>query len=800
MSPSVSWLVRISSALLGGLAIVSSVCRAASLDTVFHRDRLEAIEQSARTAIAAGRAPGAVIWLERNDLPWVSVTGHRAVRPSREAMTRDTIFDGASLTKVVATTTAVMILIERGKLRLDDPVAKHLPAFRGPGKQAITLRHLLTHHSGLRAGIPPGVASTGADAVVETACKLDPAGPPGKSYLYSDINFILLGRIVERVSGESLEVFCEQAIFKPLGMKDTRFHRFDPSQKPAALPQNVGRIAPTELQADGTILRGIVHDPTARRMGGVAGHAGLFLTVDDLARFCRMLLGGGRLGGARILKPESVAMMTSVQNPDGPSRRGLGWDIDSPHSGQRGAHFPRGGFGHTGWTGTSLWIDPFSSTFLIILTNRNHPVGGSSVLELRHQIATFAAEAVKGFNFLHVPGALEDSSLSASSQPATRPPKPVLNGIDVLVRDRFRQLDGLRVGLITNASGHDRLRRSSIDLLHEAPTVTLVRLFGPEHGIRGDLDQPEIKDSKDEATGLPVHSLYGERRSPTPEQLAGLDALVFDIQDVGCRFYTYLSTLTHCLEAASKAGLRLIVLDRVNPIGPLVEGPVLTEPRSFVGIHEIPLRHGMTLGELALMIRAERGFHVDLAVIACEGGNPVGWFDETGLPWSNPSPNLRSPAAALLYPGVGMLEFCKLSVGRGTDAPFELVGAPWIDEFTLAEKLNASGLQGIRFIPVRFTPVSSVFANQECRGVRLSVIRREGFRSVELGLLLASTLQTLHPGELNLDASLKLLGDKTTLEALKSGRSAAAIPVMYQAAVAGFDKRRKPFLLYPRLP
>lgn len=784
-------------AVLGGISLLHGGA-AESQARAFHADRLEEIAATTRTAIAAGRVPGAVIWLERNGQSWHKALGNRALRPKREALTPDTIFDAASLTKVVATTAAIMLLMEQGKLGLDDRLSKHLPEFGGDGKEAITLRQLLTHQSGLRSGLAYREPWTGAAHALQLACTQPAAQPPGQGFLYSDVNFILLGHLVERVSGETLDDFCKRRIFKPLGMKDSGFRRFDPATKNAVPPAaGLDRIAPTEMIADGAVLRGIVHDPTARRMGGVAGHAGVFLTASDLARFCRMLLGEGKLGDVRLLKPETVRLMTGVQSAPGSPRRGFGWDIDSPFAGQRGPHFPLGGFGHTGWTGTSLWVDPFSKTILIILTNRNHPRGGS-VLELRHRIATLAAESIRGFNFLHVPGALEATKGPAPVSPKAVTGKPVLNGIDVLVRDGFRQLDGLRVGLITNASGHDRQRRPTIDLLHQAPGVKLVSLFSPEHGIRGDLDQEKIDDSIDKTTGLPIHSLYGERRSPSPAQLKGLDALVFDIQDVGCRFYTYISTLTHCLEAASAAKLRFIVLDRVNPIGGRVEGPVLSEPQSFVGIHEIPLRHGMTVAELALLIHSERGIGAELTVIGCEGGNPLGWFDETGLPWSNPSPNLRSAAAALLYPGVGMLEFCKLSVGRGTDSPFEILGAPWIDELALAAALNKAALPGVRFTPIRFTPASSVFAKQECRGVRITATRREDLQAADLGMVLASTLHRMHPKELNLDACLKLLGDKPTLEALKAGKALQEISLMWQPALLAFEKRRSSFLLYPR--
>jgi uncharacterized protein YbbC (DUF1343 family) len=453
----------------------------------------------------------------------------------------------------------------------------------------------------------------------------------------------------------------------------------------------------------------VVHDPTARRMGGVAGHAGMFTTAADLARFARMILRRGELDGVRILDPKTVDLMTRVQSPPGLPARGLGWDVDSSYSSPRGAWFPIGSFGHTGWTGGSLWIDPFSQTFVVFLSNRNHPTGVGNVVALRRTLGTLAAEAVRGFNFLHVPGAIAPGRGVITG---ARPPEVTgvhdrtLTGIEVLAREQFKPLRGLRVGLITNQTGIDRSRRSTIDILHHAPDVKLVALFSPEHGIRGVLDE-KVGDSRDEKTGLPIYSLYGATRAPSAEQLANCDALVFDIQDIGCRFYTYISTLGECLTAAGKTRKKFFVLDRPNPVGGTrVEGPMLAGARSFTGWHEIPVRHGMTVGELAKMFNAERSLGADLTVIECEGWERGQWFDETGLPWVNPSPNMRSLSAAALYPGVGLLEFCNLSVGRGTDRPFEKVGAPYVDDQALARELNAAALDGVRFVPIRFTSIS----------------------------------------------------------------------------------------------
>jgi CubicO group peptidase (beta-lactamase class C family) len=317
------------------------------------------------------------------------------VVPDVEAMTADTIFDVASLTKVMATTPALMLLIERGKLDLDKPAFTYLPEFQGEGREKITMRMLMTHHTGLPSGLTRRNFN-GYTGGIEQAVTERPGGTPGTSFRYSDVNFILLGEIVRRVSGKSLPDFTRDEIYLPLGMKDTGY--LPPKEK---LP----RIAPTE-RVGGTVLRGVVHDPTARRMDGVAGHAGLFSTTADTARYCRMLLNLGELDGKRIFKPETVKLVTSVQSPAGSAtRRGLGWDIDSPYAGPRGKVFPIGSYGHTGWTGPTIWIDPFSKSFVLLMCNRNHPAEGN-VLRLRSALGTLAAEAIQDFDFKNVPGAL----------------------------------------------------------------------------------------------------------------------------------------------------------------------------------------------------------------------------------------------------------------------------------------------------------------------------------------------------------------------------------------------------------
>ena len=392
-----------------------------------------------------------------------------------------------------------------------------------------------------------------------------------------------------------------------------------------------------------------------------------------------------------------------------------------------------------------------------------------------------------------------DAVATPKISPSTNGEEPtgVLNGIDVLAKQQFAPLRGLRLGLITNHTGKDRLRYATIHLLKNAPGVRLQALFSPEHGLYGGQDEL-VSDGVDEVTGLPIHSLYGERRAPTAEQLRDLDALVFDIQDIGCRFYTYISTLGLAMEAAGKAGVKVVVLDRANPInGVTVDGPVLTGPTNFVAYHPIPLRHGMTVGELARLFKAEHELPVDLTVIPMAGWRRNMWFDQTGLPWTNPSPNMRSLTEAILYPGVGLLEMTAVSVGRGTGTPFEVVGAPYIHDVKLAADLNAANLPGVRFVPIRFTPLDSVFKGQSCAGVSILLTDRERCQVVDIGLTMAKALHRRYPQQFGLEKMDRLLGHRATLDAIRAGKSLAEIKELWTADRTAFQKRREPFLLYP---
>jgi uncharacterized protein YbbC (DUF1343 family)/CubicO group peptidase (beta-lactamase class C family) len=767
------------------------------------------IDRLVADAMAAKLTPGAVVVVGQGDrVSFEKAYGFRATVPAQEPMTLDTVFDLASLTKVVATTTAVMRLIEDGRVRLNDPVAAHIPGFERYGKSAVTIRHLLTHVSGLRPDVDLH-PWTGYDAAIDLAKDEVPTAAPGESFVYSDINFFLLGDIVRRVTGQSLDAYLRQSVFEPLGMKETGFN------PPTSL---VPRIAPTERCAeqdawpckrpDAMPLRGVVHDPTARRMGGIAGHAGLFSTARDLQRFVRMLVRNGELDGVRVLSAASVRAMTSPSTPPGMrSVRGLGWDIDTSYSSNRGDLFPIGSYGHTGFTGTSLWIDPASGGWVIFLSSRLHPDGTGDVTPLRSRVATVAA-------------AMLSSGATTAARPSTAPPAPapvpapvvsgsgrmdtVLTGIDVLARDGFKQLRGKRVGLVTNHTGRARDGKATIDLLHAAPGVKLVALFSPEHGIRGVLDA-DVPASKDDKTGLPIHSLFyrGGTGRPPDGTLTGIDTLVVDLQDIGARFYTYQLAMGYLLEEAARHKVAVVVLDRPNPInGWQIEGPASREPKAgespntFIAYIPMPIRHGMTMGELARLYNEERKISADLTVIAMENWKRDDWYDNTGLEWINPSPNMRNMNQATLYPGIGAVEYSNVSVGRGTDQPFEQIGAPWIDGRRLAERLNARRLAGIRFYPISFTPTASKYANEECHGVFMVITNRTALQPVRVGFEIAGALFALYGAKYEPNNMWRLIGSETLVASIQQGDDPGAMAASWSADEARWRRLRAKYLLY----
>jgi uncharacterized protein YbbC (DUF1343 family)/CubicO group peptidase (beta-lactamase class C family) len=759
------------------LSLMLSVMMTTSASSqVLRREQMAPISEVAKNAIQAGKIPGAVILIgNQGKVVYRQAFGLRSREPKKIPMTTDTIFDIASLTKVIATSTAVMQLVEKGKLNLEDPVAKYWPEFRVNGKEEITVRHLLTHYSGLRAALDSKPKWSSYDTALRMIEEEKAVLPLETRFIYSDINFIILGELVSRISGKPLDIYCTENIFKPLGMKDTGF-------KPS--PNLRSRIAPTQYQhgTKGKMLWGEVHDPIAYSMDGVAGHAGLFSTADDLSIFAQMLLDGGSRKNFQILSPLLVEKMIVPQSPpDKIPLRGLGWNIDSPLVSERS-------FGHKGYTGTGIWIDPTSNTYLIILTNRVHPNGKGNAEPLRTKVLSLVNETIA---MIHPPLLSSYGELGKSNS------QKVQTGIDVLVDEKFSPLAGLRVGLITNQSGIDSMGRRTVDLLHQAPGVKLVSIFSPEHGFFGHAEE-KVSSMKEPFTGLPIYSLYGDVSRPTPKMLIGLDALLFDIQDAGARFYTYITTMGYAMEGCAKKGIPFYVLDRPNPINASwVQGPILdSNLKSFTGYFPLPVRHGMTVGELAKMFNGEKKIGATLHVVKMRGYERTLWYDETGLLWVSPSPNLRTLTEAIIYPGVAMVEGSNVSVGRGTTTPFELLGAPWMNGEELAAYLNDRKIQGLRFIPAEFTPDSSLFKNQLCHGVQILLLDRQVLDSPVFGIEIASALYRLYPRSFQLDKTLGLIGSREVLQAIKDGQDPTSIRQKWQEPLDQFRKLRSKYLLY----
>ena len=863
-------------------------------------------------AIAAKKLPGAVVLIGHNDkIVFEHAYGNRKLagepgldgNPSAaEPMTEDTLFDMASLTKCLATATAIMQLYEQGKLAFDDPVAKFIPEFAANGKQDVTIRELLTHYSGLPPDVDLkdawGLAAPDKAEGLRRAFASPLTTKPGTHFEYSDINYITLGAIVEKLSGESLDAYASEHIFRPLGMISTTFHPFDktcgpridhgsaiePGPRPrfpiriACLPGTWSPLAldehtaPTAHDNEGTaatnpdfdrLLRGTVHDPTTRRMGGVAGQAGIFSTAADISRFAQALLDKlTKNTGPFPLKQSTLKLMSTPEQPataesgatvftpdgqptKGIATRGFGWDINSAFSRPRGGVFPIGSFGHTGFTGTSLWMDPASDTYVVLLANAIHPRGNPPISALRGQVATAAANILQLYydsgdanhtKIVH-DGGIHDGSIVSIDSPA--PPKTsashldslvkkeistaaTLTGIDVLETTHFAALaeaakrhnGHLHLGLLTNQSGLDSKGRRTIDILatnaaQTVPGLTLTTLFSPEHGISGTHDDTHVGNATDDTTHLPVRSLYGAKdadRRPKPADLAQLDAVLIDLQDAGVRFYTYETITEYFVEAAaaektSGHPLEIIVLDRPNLIGGTrVQGPISDASASaYINYIPLPAWHGLTLGELAQYVNGEKQLHATLTVVPMQHWSRAQYFDETGLPWTNPSPNLRSFNAAVLYPGTAFLE--TISVGRGTDTPFEQIGAPYINAPELAAYLTTRHIPGVAITPTRFTIADDTnhypYHGQTIPGLHFTVTDRTQFESSEFGLELLSALHHLYPTQFNMAKAMTIVANAATMQALTNNEDPRTIAASWRPSLDAFEQRCKPYFLYP---
>jgi uncharacterized protein YbbC (DUF1343 family) len=737
----------------------------------------EGIERLVSEALTQGKLPGCVIAIGRSGgIVYQKAFGSRALLPDKEAMTLDTIFDVASLTKPIATAAALMVLVEQGKVDLDERVARYLPDFRTHGKDAITLRQLLTHVSGLPAETPVADYDHGRAAAMRHILALSLKAPPGTKFIYSDVGFLVLEEVIRRVTGDDLATFAQATLFRPLGMNETGF------LPPAALRP---RIAPTEKRGD-TWMRGEVHDPRAHRLGGVAGHAGLFSSAKDLAGFARMVLGAGALDGVRVLAAETVRKMLAPHDVPG-GIRALGWDVQSSYSTNRGAALSRRAIGHGGYTGASLWIDPEQDLFVIFLSNRVHPDGKGSINALAGAIATLAG-----------------LTLAQVETPIATPPLAL--GIDVLAAENFARLRGLRFALLTNDSARTRDGARTTDILAGRRDLALVSLLSPEHGLSASRDE-RVEDGVDAKTTLPVGSLYGGALSPRSLRSTGprlvtlpsaIDAVVVDLPDVGARFFTYASTLHATMRAAAERGLRVIVLDRPNPIdGVDVAGPMLkASEMSAVNHHALPVRHGMTMGELAEMMNADEHLGLRLEVVRMAGYDRRAYFDETGLTWWPPSPNLRTVGQTVLYAGVALLEATNVSVGRGTDTPFEVVGAPWIDAGAFARELVQADLAGVSFEPTTFSPSENRYKGTLCHGVRLRVANRAVFEPVRTGLAMALALRKLNGKDWDGARLRRMVGDPAVAQTILDGRSLIEVEALFKDDLDAFRAKRAKYLLY----
>ncbi|MDB4934409.1 MAG: hypothetical protein JWP87_1381 [Labilithrix sp.] len=730
--------------------------------------RFASVDAAVSAAIDAGKMPGCVLVVGRHDeVLFEKAYGSRAILPERVPMTLDTVFDLASLTKPLATSTSVMILVERGKVDLKAPASRYVPELAT--LPPFTVEQLLMHTSGLPAATPisdyVSVDATDHSGVMKKigeglVGKLKTQ--PGEHFLYSDVGFVVLEEIVRRRAGKDLATFTREEVWGPLGMNDTGY-----------LPGTSlrERAAPTE-QRDGEWMIGDVHDPRAWALGGIAGHAGVFSTAGDLARYARAMLSKGTLDGNRIVSERTFDTWTARRDTSS-GGRALGWDKDSRFASHRSTLLSPRAFGHGGFTGTVMWIDPGKDLYVVFLSNRVHPDGNGSVNPLVAQLATLAIDASE-----------------------------VKTGIDVLRAESFERLKGAHIGLVTNASARAKDGTSTLDVLRSAPNVTLSAIFSPEHGIQA---AAEGKIADGAYHGVPVYSLYGDRASPTSTTLDGIDTLVFDLQDAGARFYTYASTMKLAMKVAADKKLRFVVLDRPNPIGGTeVSGPVLElaageksgKAASFVNHHALPIRHGMTVGELAKLFADDEKLDLSLDVVKMQNWSRRQYFDHTGLTWVSPSPNLRSVDEVVLYPAVGLLESTNLSVGRGTDTPFEVLGAPFVDGEALAKNVTARAIPGLAVEAITFTPKASPHQGKTCKGLRLRVTDRTRFEPVRAALGIALALQELHAGEWDLEHVDRMLQSKTALEAIKAGKSIDAIAATWSASLAMFVKKRERFLLY----
>jgi len=726
---------------------------------VLRETRLLALEALVTQAIARGELPGCVISIgtHAGDV-YTHAFGERT---RGEPMTVDTLFDLASLTKPLVTASSIAVLVERGLVQLDQPVARVLTELATPDKRRITVRQLLLHTSGLPGVGPLSQMEAGPLAALTRIAAMPLVSPPGRTFLYSDLGYIVLGELIAKLAGEPLDKFAAHSLFAPLRMRDTHYF---------VAQAEIARTAPTEVRDDAGI-RGVVDDPRAYRLGGVAGNAGLFSTASDVARFARMLLRGGELDAARVLSERSVSDMLKPVRV-GSVERTNGWDVSSSYALGRGSSLSRQAFGHGGYTGTSLWIDREQDLYVVVLSNRVHVGAHGTLHPLASSVADLAVHALR-------PGSEHG----------------VRVGIDVLHEEAYARVRGRKVVLLTHGAARDSAGVTTLERLASAPQVTLLSVLTPEHGLSG---QHEGKVLDQRYRGRPVFSLFGKTKRPSAQMLAGADMVVIDLVDVGTRFYTYMATVLATLELSGELDLPVLLLDRPDPIdGTHVEGPI-SEPAfaSFVNYHPLPLRHGMSAGELARFLIAEKGLKTRLSVVRVEGLPRARWGAKASTRWYPPSPNLGSPEQALLYPAIGLIEGTNLSVGRGTARAFRVVGAPFLDGAKLVAALRPDELAGVRVVPTRFRPSVGPYAGKTVPGIELTIVDAERFSAARTGLGLIRALHSLFVPAWDTTRLALLVANRQALDGIARGLSTLEIEAGWSNELARFRERRSRVLLY----
>lgn len=711
-------------------------------------------------AVKESQAPGAVACVgEKGRRVFAGAEGYKSLRPKKELAGLDTLYDLASLTKVVATTTAVFLLRDQRALDLDDTLYRYLPL---ANLEEITLRQVLTHTTGLASWKALHLENSGLLPYVDAIARMAAVREKKATRVYSDLGFILLTRVIEEIVHDSFDRFCDSAIFQPLAMKETFFN------PPASLKE---RCAPTEeCSWRKRMIRGEVHDQNASALGGVSGHAGLFSTVADLEKYCQALLSG------RILSEATLEEITRQGQVSGYPWQGLGWWIDPWTNGANGYLASRRAFGHTGWTGTSIWMDVEKEVYAILLSNTCHPD-----LSRRNN------------------GVLRRNFYTKASALFYKDSTNAHTGLDALVRNDFGQTKDKRLGVLTNSAAINQEGRSLPEVLGKASVSTVVRFFSPEHGFSGEAEAGQAVRSKEEGV-VPVTSLYGEKRAPSGSDLQGVNLFVADLPDIGARYYTYMATMKECMGSCVEHGIPLLVLDRPNPLGGLVlEGAPAEEFGTAVCCAPIPIRHGMTLGELALFFRDRffQGKKLDLRIVQAENW----WYDfsapESALPWVPPSPNIPTADTALMYIGTCLFEGVNVNEGRGTEQPFLVCGAPWLKAEEVLADLDPALTAGCTLKPTLYIPKSipGKSANPEykdklCHGIQFEITDAQRIRPLTTVVALLRAIHQRH-SELEwrpfFDA---LAGGPKLRQAIQKGVPVPEIMGPIEEALKAFDRTR----------